>query len=54
MGDDTLSVFEPPQRNSGLPGGTFAERGRVRRPGGAALDYYGPQDLLVGGAPGHV
>jgi hypothetical protein len=49
LGDDTLSVYEPPQRNSGLPGGNFAERGRVRRPGGGALDCYRPGDVRVGG-----
>lgn len=45
--DDTLSVFEPPRRNSGLPGGAFAERARARRPGGGPLDCYGPGDMLV-------
>ena len=29
MGDDTLSIFEPPLRNSGLPGGKFLERMKV-------------------------
>lgn len=48
LSDDTLSVFEPPRRNSGLPGGAFAERGRVRRPGGGgALDCYTPADMRV-------
>ena len=31
MGDASLSIFEPPQRNSGLPGGKFLERMQVRR-----------------------
>ncbi len=31
MGDGSLSIFEPPQRNSGLPGGKFLERMKVRR-----------------------
>ena len=30
MGDGSLSIFEPPQRNSGLPGGKFLERMKVR------------------------
>jgi hypothetical protein len=30
--DGTLGIFEPVQRNSGMPGGAFLERGRVRRP----------------------
>jgi hypothetical protein len=50
--DDTLSVFEPRRTNSGLPGGAFAERGRVRRPGGGASDCYGPQDMKVGARAG--
>lgn len=25
-GDDTLAIFEPPQRNSGITGGKFLER----------------------------
>lgn len=29
-GDDTLSIFEPPQRNSGISGGKFLERMKVR------------------------
>ena len=29
MGDGSLSIFEPPQRNSGLPGGKFLERMKV-------------------------
>ena len=48
LGDDSLSVFEPRRGNSGLPGGVFAERARMRRPGGGPLDYYRPQDMQVG------
>merc|ERR1712164_113299 len=33
LSDDTISVFEPPQRNSGVVGGKFLERGRIRKPG---------------------
>lgn len=29
LADDTLSVFEPPVRNSGIVGGRFLERTRV-------------------------
>jgi hypothetical protein len=47
LADDTLSVFEPPRRNSGLSGGAFAERARVRRPGGTPLDCYAPADMKV-------
>lgn len=28
-GDDTLSIFEPPQRNTGMTGGRYLERARV-------------------------
>jgi hypothetical protein len=31
MGDASLSIFEPPQRNSGLPGGKFLERMQARQ-----------------------
>lgn len=31
--DQTLSVFEPPQPNTGLPGGRFLERAKVYKPG---------------------
>lgn len=31
--DQTLSVFEPPQPNTGLPGGKFLERAKVYKPG---------------------
>jgi hypothetical protein len=45
--DDTMSLFEPPLRNSGMPGGIFAKRQKMRRPGADGLDYYKPQDLQV-------
>ena len=34
--DDSVSVFEPPQRNSGIVGGKWAERGRVVKGQGGA------------------
>jgi EF-hand domain-containing protein 1 len=33
MADDTISVFEPPVRNSGILGGKFLERGIKYKPG---------------------
>ena len=33
LSDDTIAVFEPPQRNSGVLGGKYLERGRVKLPG---------------------
>ena len=36
LSDDTILVFEPPQRNSGIIGGKFLERGRVKKPDGSS------------------
>lgn len=43
LSDDTILVFEPPQRNSGIIGGKFLERGRVKKPEGG---YYAAQVIL--------
>jgi len=53
LSDDTILVFEPPVRNSGIIGGKFLERCRVKKPGqeryGTELSqYYNAQDLFVG------
>ena len=32
LSDDTVAVFEPPQRNSGVIGGNYLSRGRVENP----------------------
>ncbi|CAH1245737.1 EFHC2 [Branchiostoma lanceolatum] len=53
LSDDTLLVFEPPVRNSGVIGGKFLERGRVKKPGQELYKsdpsaYYLAQDLFVG------
>ncbi|KAK7090027.1 EF-hand domain-containing family member C2-like isoform X2 [Littorina saxatilis] len=53
MSDDTLLVFEPPVRNSGIIGGKFLERGRVKKPNQMPYsielsEYYTAQDLYVG------
>lgn len=53
LSDDTISVFEPPQRNSGVIGGKFLERGRIQKPGQELFksemsEYYKAQDLYVG------
>ena len=34
LSDDTILVFEPPQRNSGILGGKFLERGSIKKPDG--------------------
>ncbi|XP_029314797.1 EF-hand domain-containing family member C2 [Cottoperca gobio] len=51
--DDAISVFERPQRNSGVLGGRFLERGRVKKPGQELFksrlsEYFTAQDLYVG------
>lgn len=38
LSDDTVLVFEPPQRNSGILGGKFLERGRIKKPDG--INYF--------------
>eukprot|EP01147_Barroeca_monosierra_P000750 gene750-4042_t len=44
--DDTMSVFENRQRNSGIIGGKFLERTRVKLPDNSR--YYEPQDFRLG------
>lgn len=44
--DDTILVYEPPQRNSGIIGGKFLERSRVKVPDGSG--YYSSRDLFIG------
>ena len=41
LSDDTLLVFEPLQRNSGILGGKFMERGRIKKPDG--VNYFAAQ-----------
>ncbi|KAJ1559644.1 EF-hand domain-containing protein 1, partial [Cladochytrium tenue] len=54
LSDDTLEVYEPPQRNAGILGGKFMERTRVPLPGGpgpsdpAGPAYYSAHVLHVG------
>lgn len=53
LSDDTILVFEPPVRNSGIIGGKFLERGRVKKPDQPLYstklsEYYQAQDLFVG------
>lgn len=43
--DDTILIFEPPQRNSGIVGGKFLERQKVKSPDNK---LYVKQDLTVG------
>ncbi|XP_070539329.1 EF-hand domain-containing family member C2-like [Ptychodera flava] len=53
LSDDSIAVFEPPQRNSGIIGGKFLERGRVKKPNQPRFsttlsEYYMASDLYVG------
>ncbi|XP_014676880.1 PREDICTED: EF-hand domain-containing family member C2-like [Priapulus caudatus] len=54
LSDDTIAVFEPPQRNSGVIGGKFLERGRIKRQsesdddGCGQPEFYTASDLYVG------
>jgi len=53
LSDDTVLVFEPPVRNSGIIGGKFLERCRIKKPnqeryGTELSQYYCAQDLFVG------
>lgn len=46
MADDTISIYETPQRNSGITGGKFLERRRVQKPN--SKDFYEAKDFVVG------
>ncbi|NXY84320.1 EFHC2 protein, partial [Alcedo cyanopectus] len=53
LSDDTISVFEIIQRNTGILGGKFLERGRIKKPGQEVFksepsEYFKAQDLFVG------
>ncbi|KAM4797250.1 EF-hand domain-containing family member C2 [Rhinophrynus dorsalis] len=53
LSDDTISVFEPLQRNSGITGGKFLERSRIKKPGQELFkselsEYFKAEDLFVG------
>lgn len=47
LSNDTIQIFEPVQRNSGIVGGKFLERRKLAKPGPSA-GYYLVQDLFVG------
>ena len=45
-----ITIFEPPQRNSGILGGKFLERTKMRKPG-SSIDkpnFYTPADFKIG------
>ncbi|KAJ3323302.1 EF-hand domain-containing member C2 [Blyttiomyces sp. JEL0837] len=46
VADDSISVFEPHQRNSGIIGGKFLEKMMIKKPDGD--EFYKPADFYVG------
>jgi len=46
LADDTVAVFEPPQKNSGVIGGKFLERCRMKKP--ESHEYYCQADFYTG------
>ncbi|CCW60987.1 unnamed protein product [Phytomonas sp. EM1] len=44
--DDTIAIFEPVMRNSGIVGGKFLSRQKVKRPG--SEEFYTSGDFFVG------
>jgi len=47
LSDDSISIFEPPARNSGIIGGKFLERGNIAKPNDPE-DLYKSSDFFVG------
>ncbi|XP_059535806.1 EF-hand domain-containing family member C2 [Myotis daubentonii] len=53
LGNNTMSVFEPIEKNSGYTGGLFLKRIRVKRPGqeffkSELSEYIQPEELYIG------
>ncbi|NXE99226.1 EFHC1 protein, partial [Menura novaehollandiae] len=50
LSDDTIGIFEPPVKNSGIPGGKYLKRTRVAKPGFTPENpiYYEPSDFTIG------
>jgi len=46
LSNDTVSIFEPPARNSGIIGGKFLERGEILKPNSS--ESYHASNLFVG------
>jgi len=46
LSNDTISIFEPPARNSGIIGGKFLERGEILKPNSSSAWFC--TDLFVG------
>lgn len=52
LSDDMISIFEPPQRNSGIIGGKYLEATRIPKPSSTVEnpEFYGPGDFAIGSA----
>ncbi|XP_042201371.1 EF-hand domain-containing family member C2 [Callorhinchus milii] len=53
LNDDTMSIFEPPISNSGVVGGKFLERGKIKKPNQELFksepsQYFTVHDLFIG------
>ncbi|NWW75673.1 EFHC1 protein, partial [Climacteris rufus] len=50
LSDDTIGIYEPPVKNSGIPGGKYLKRTRVAKPGFTPENpiYYEPADFTIG------
>lgn len=54
LADDTICIFEPVQRNSGIVGGKFLQRQKVRKPDGkpfVAADFHVGCRTVINGFP---
>lgn len=57
LGDDTISVFEPPIRNTGVIGGKFLRRGKYRNEEGKYFHFADLKvhtDIVLGGFSFHI
>eukprot|EP01084_Bolivina_argentea_P055616 101934_1 len=45
LADDTISIFETMKRNSGMTGGKFLQRSKVKKPDGT---FFRPNDFCIG------
>ncbi|XP_076350680.1 EF-hand domain-containing family member C2-like isoform X2 [Tachypleus tridentatus] len=50
LSDNTIQIYEPPVQNSGLAGGKFLERGKVKTPDSTSTfsQYYTVSDMYIG------
>lgn len=48
LSDDTISIFEPAQKNSGIIEGKFLERRKYKN-ADKNMDFITPTDLAIGG-----